>query len=141
MSVRLGRFSVKNVTPTKDGESSKIKVKIRMDIHGIFYVSKAQMIEKVPSDDESVSEPMETQPAAEAGNNDNNIADAQNEVKDGAQVQCFCKWLLIIADNYFRLNHLLCVRSGNITLFKYHFRLFMINWCIFPHHFCFGYYT
>ena len=80
---------MKNVTPTKDGESSKIKVKVRMDIHGIFYVSKAQMIEKLPSDDESVNEPMETQAAAEAENTDNNIADAQNSAKDGAQVQYF----------------------------------------------------
>ena len=85
--VRLGRFSVKNVTPTKEGESSKIKVKIRMDIHGIFYVSKAQMIEKIPSDDEGGNEPMETQPAAETENSEKNITDAaQDGVKNGPQV-------------------------------------------------------
>ena len=55
-----------------------------MDIHGIFYVSKAQMIEKLPSDDES--EPMETQAAATTGDSDKNDADAQNGVKDTAQV-------------------------------------------------------
>ena len=89
--LRQGKFSVKNVTPTKDGESSKIKVKIRMDIHGIFYVSKAQMIEKIPSDDES--ELMETQPATTAESSDKNNADAQNGTKDGAQVQ-YCPELL-----------------------------------------------
>lgn len=66
-----------------------------MDIHGIFYVSKAQMIEKLPSDDES--EAMETQPAATAENGDKNSdknnADAQNGIKDGAQVQYSCKLL------------------------------------------------
>ena len=82
---------MKNVTPTKDGESSKIKVKIRMDIHGIFYVSKAQMIEKLPSDDESGGEAMETQPAVEAENNESNGEDAKNGVKDGAQVHRVCQ--------------------------------------------------
>ncbi|XP_028406381.1 97 kDa heat shock protein-like [Dendronephthya gigantea] len=82
----IGRFSVKNVTPTKDGESSKIKVKIRMDIHGIFYVSKAQMIEKIPSDDEAACEPMETQPVAETENPEKNVTDAAEDgVKNGPQ--------------------------------------------------------
>ena len=31
-----------------------------MDVHGIFYVYKAQMIEKIPSDDEHGSEPMQS---------------------------------------------------------------------------------
>ena len=57
-----------------------------MDIHGIFYVSKAQMIEKVPSDEES--EAMETQ-QSQTENADSNIADAQEGVKDGSQVQNF----------------------------------------------------
>ena len=55
-----------------------------MDIHGIFYVSKAQMIEKLPSDDES--EPMETQAAATTVDTDKNNADAQNGVTDTVQV-------------------------------------------------------
>ena len=91
---------MKNVTPTKDGESSKIKVKIRMDIHGIFYVSKAQMIEKLPSDDES--DQMETQSATEGENTDKNMADTQEEVKDGAQVFLIDTSPLACIHNHFR---------------------------------------
>ena len=50
-----------------------------MDIHGIFYVSKAQMIEKLPSDDESSGEPMETQPAADTSDSaDQPVAGSQD---------------------------------------------------------------
>ena len=61
-----------------------------MDIHGIFYVSKAQMIEKLPSDDESSSDVMETQPAVQAENNDSTAADTQNGVKDESPVS-YCR--------------------------------------------------
>jgi hypothetical protein len=48
------------VVPSPEGNSSKIKVKLRMDVHGIFTVSGAQLVEKVLSDPEP--EPMETAP-------------------------------------------------------------------------------
>lgn len=43
------------------GENSKVKVKVRVNIHGVFVVSSASMIEKV------VDEPMETEDAPAAG--------------------------------------------------------------------------
>ncbi|XP_022108036.1 97 kDa heat shock protein-like isoform X2 [Acanthaster planci] len=44
----IGRFEIKNVKPTTEGESSKVKVKVRVNGHGIFKVSSASMMEKIP---------------------------------------------------------------------------------------------
>lgn len=55
-----GCFSINNIVPSQEGGSSKIKIKMRMDVHGIFNVCGAQLVEKIPSEPES--EPMETAP-------------------------------------------------------------------------------
>lgn len=56
-----GCFSVQNVAPQPDGESSKVKVKVRVNIHGIFSVSGASLIEKQKGEVEEMqidSEPL-----------------------------------------------------------------------------------
>ena len=55
-----GSFSIKNVTPSPEGEASKIKIKLRMNIHGVFSVSTASMVEKVITPPEAEPEAMET---------------------------------------------------------------------------------
>uniref|UniRef100_A0AAQ4QLX1 Heat shock protein 4 like n=1 Tax=Gasterosteus aculeatus aculeatus TaxID=481459 RepID=A0AAQ4QLX1_GASAC len=56
---RIGCFSVQNVAPQPDGESSKVKVKVRVNVHGIFSVSSASLIEKQKGEDMQIdSEPM-----------------------------------------------------------------------------------
>lgn len=48
----------------KDGEKSKVKVKVRVNTHGIFSVSTASMVEPVKSDeieDVSVETEVESQ--------------------------------------------------------------------------------
>uniref|UniRef100_UPI00398E9234 heat shock 70 kDa protein 4L isoform X2 n=1 Tax=Pristiophorus japonicus TaxID=55135 RepID=UPI00398E9234 len=58
---RIGRFTIQNVTPQNDGESSKVKVKVRVNIHGIFNVSSASLIEKQRPEGGQVEDvPMET---------------------------------------------------------------------------------
>lgn len=42
----IGHFIIKDVVPTPEGDASKVKVKLRVDIHGILKVSQAQLIEK-----------------------------------------------------------------------------------------------
>ena len=42
-----GDFTVKGVVPTVDGEASKIKVKARLNIHGIFSIITATLYEKI----------------------------------------------------------------------------------------------
>lgn len=53
---------IQNVVPQASGESSKVKVKVRINVHGVFSVSSASLVEVLkPAEGE---EPMETEPAA-----------------------------------------------------------------------------
>eukprot|EP00118_Oscarella_pearsei_P003244 m.13544 g.13544 ORF g.13544 m.13544 type:complete len:884 (+) comp25019_c0_seq1:140-2791(+) len=56
-NVHLGRFRVEKVKPTGEGDASKVKVKARVDIHGIFKMSRAELYEKAPP----APEPMEAE--------------------------------------------------------------------------------
>lgn len=58
----IGQFTVRDVKPTADGASQKVKVKARINIHGIFSISSATLLEKAELQDEPVtaSETMET---------------------------------------------------------------------------------
>ncbi|XP_054709776.1 97 kDa heat shock protein-like [Uloborus diversus] len=42
----IGSFTIQNVTPNQDGESTKVKVKARINLHGIFSICSASMLEK-----------------------------------------------------------------------------------------------
>ncbi|XP_039264715.1 heat shock 70 kDa protein 4-like [Styela clava] len=44
---KIGAFKIKNVVPTPEGGSAKVKVKLRVNIHGIFTVTNASLVEKV----------------------------------------------------------------------------------------------
>lgn len=57
----IGRFSIKDVVPNKEGESSKIKVKVRLDIHGVLNVVNASLVEKLPPATEPEAESMEVE--------------------------------------------------------------------------------
>ncbi|XP_044524214.1 heat shock protein 105 kDa isoform X2 [Gracilinanus agilis] len=48
---KIGRFVVQNVSAQKDGEKSKVKVKVRVNTHGIFTISTASMVEKIPTEE------------------------------------------------------------------------------------------
>ncbi|XP_040835756.1 heat shock protein 105 kDa isoform X2 [Ochotona curzoniae] len=52
---KIGRFIVQNVSAQKDGEKSRVKVKVRVNTHGIFTISTASMVEKVPAEDSEAS--------------------------------------------------------------------------------------
>ncbi|KAG8578791.1 hypothetical protein GDO81_010619 [Engystomops pustulosus] len=58
----LGQFHVQKVVPQADGSSSKVKVKVRVNVHGIFSVSSASLVEVHKTEDSE--EPMETDQAA-----------------------------------------------------------------------------
>ena len=49
------------MSPTEEGEASKVKVKVRMNIHGVFFVKSATMVEKQKVEEE---ESMESEPTA-----------------------------------------------------------------------------
>jgi len=57
----LGRFSIKDVVPSKEGESSKVKVKVRLDIHGVLNVVNASLVEKLAVAPDPEEESMEVE--------------------------------------------------------------------------------
>uniref|UniRef100_A0A3Q0RTA7 Heat shock protein 4a n=1 Tax=Amphilophus citrinellus TaxID=61819 RepID=A0A3Q0RTA7_AMPCI len=54
----IGQFLIQNVVPQASGESAKVKVKVRVNVHGVFSVSSASMVEVVKTAEGE--EPMET---------------------------------------------------------------------------------
>uniref|UniRef100_A0A8C4EI21 Heat shock protein 4a n=1 Tax=Dicentrarchus labrax TaxID=13489 RepID=A0A8C4EI21_DICLA len=58
----LGQFLIKNVVPQASGESAKVKVKVRVNVHGVFSVSNASLVEVLKTAEEE--EPMETDQTA-----------------------------------------------------------------------------
>ena len=44
-----GRFEVGPIKPAEDGSSTKVKVKVKVDIHGILTVESAHTVTKVIS--------------------------------------------------------------------------------------------
>lgn len=55
----LGRFTIQNIVPQPDGESSKVKVKVCVNVHGVFSVYGASLIEKQKGEAEDVQMEME----------------------------------------------------------------------------------
>lgn len=86
-----GRFKINGVFPTTEGESPKIKVKVRVDGHGIFKVASASLIEKLPAQAEDAMEdgsPEENGPSKEevsgASQAENDAPMDQSPVEGGA---------------------------------------------------------
>ncbi|XP_041864601.1 heat shock 70 kDa protein 4a [Melanotaenia boesemani] len=54
----IGQFLIQNVVPQASGECAKVKVKVRVNVHGVFSVSSASLVEVVKLSEGE--EPMET---------------------------------------------------------------------------------
>lgn len=57
-----GVFTIENVVPTAEGDISKVKLKVRLNIHGIFFVKTATMVQSVLYPDTSVTVPVGKKP-------------------------------------------------------------------------------
>lgn len=57
-----GQFNIQKVVPQQSGESGKVKVKVRVNVHGVFSVSSASLVEVIKSGEGE--EPMETETPA-----------------------------------------------------------------------------
>lgn len=58
----IGQFVIRNVVAQQSGESSKVKVKVRVNIHGVFSVSGASLVELLKATE--AEEAMETDSSA-----------------------------------------------------------------------------
>ncbi|XP_054483668.2 heat shock protein 105 kDa isoform X2 [Agelaius phoeniceus] len=78
---KIGRYVIQNVAAQKDGEKSKVKVKVRVNTHGIFSVSTASMVEPVKSEEcEDVS--VETEVEAQDQRSIENFSDTNEKKGD-----------------------------------------------------------
>ncbi|XP_039718031.1 heat shock protein 105 kDa [Pteropus medius] len=87
---KIGRFVVQNVSAQKDGEKSRVKVKVRVNSHGIFTISTASMVEKVPTEDSelpSVEADVEGQSQRPPENPDSEKSIQQDSSEAGTQPQ------------------------------------------------------
>uniref|UniRef100_A0A8D3D0C9 Heat shock protein 4a n=1 Tax=Scophthalmus maximus TaxID=52904 RepID=A0A8D3D0C9_SCOMX len=66
----IGQFLVQNVVPQASGESAKVKVKVRVNVHGVFSVSSASLVETIKTAEGE--EPMET---------DQTVKDEENKMQ------------------------------------------------------------
>ncbi|XP_066225397.1 heat shock protein 105 kDa isoform X2 [Saccopteryx leptura] len=87
---KIGRFVVQNVSTQKDGEKSRVKVKVRVNTHGIFTISTASMVEKTPAEGSelpSVEADMESQSQRPPENPDTEKNVQQDSSEAGTQPQ------------------------------------------------------
>ncbi|CAK6957269.1 heat shock 70 kDa protein 4a [Scomber scombrus] len=77
-SASIGQFVVQNVVPQASGESAKVKVKVRVNVHGVFSVSSASLVEVVKTAEGE--EPMETDQAVKE--EETTTEDAKQEKKN-----------------------------------------------------------
>ncbi|XP_027507227.1 heat shock protein 105 kDa isoform X2 [Corapipo altera] len=78
---KIGRYVIQNVAAQKDGEKSKVKVKVRVNTHGIFSVSTASMVEPVKSEEyEDVS--VETEVESQDQRSIDNLSDTNEKKGD-----------------------------------------------------------
>ncbi|XP_077388056.1 heat shock 70 kDa protein 4b [Festucalex cinctus] len=76
----IGQFLIQKVVPQASGESSKVKVKVRVNIHGIFSVSSASLVEVIKPDE--AEEPMETEQVNDK-DGESKMQTDQEEQEDG----------------------------------------------------------
>ncbi|XP_046395458.1 heat shock 70 kDa protein 4 isoform X1 [Ischnura elegans] len=77
----IGEYVIKDVKPTPEGESPKVKVKVRVNIHGIFTVSSASLVEKKDgtAGEESMEDQQNQQNAGETEPMETNPTPAPND--------------------------------------------------------------
>ncbi|XP_041359091.1 heat shock 70 kDa protein 4-like isoform X2 [Gigantopelta aegis] len=80
-TTKIGTFFVKNVVPQANGESSKVKIKIRINSHGIFEVKSASLVEKLENEEEKQNE-TETMDTDEGKKNGETDEESKSSVGD-----------------------------------------------------------
>ena len=84
----IGSFNIDKVVPQANGEKSKLKIKLRVNIHGILSVISATMVEKVEGGEET--EEMDVENTEEIVNNEKNSDEVNVAEKNEEDVQMNC---------------------------------------------------
>ncbi|KAG9491926.1 hypothetical protein GDO78_000431 [Eleutherodactylus coqui] len=88
----IGQFVIQNISSPKDGEKAKVKVKVRVNTHGIFSISTASVVEKVEAaeaDEQDMESGVEAknQGLVEAMEEDKSVQQDHPEAGTQSQVQ------------------------------------------------------
>lgn len=83
----IGQFIVKDVKPTAEGESQKVKVKVRVNIHGILLVNHATLMEKREPGDQELEENEAMDTDQKGGANVDNVESQQQQTQEDLQQQ------------------------------------------------------
>ncbi|XP_010142938.1 PREDICTED: heat shock 70 kDa protein 4L isoform X4 [Buceros rhinoceros silvestris] len=79
---RIGRFTIQNVGPQHDGDNSKVKVKVQVNIHGLFSVANASIIEKQNTEGDHNDTPMDTESSSKnQGRDDEPVSQPKAKAK------------------------------------------------------------
>ncbi|KAM9378229.1 heat shock 70 kDa protein 4L isoform 2-T2 [Phaethornis superciliosus] len=82
---RIGRFTIQNVGPQHDGDNSKVKVKVRVNIHGLFSVANASVIEKLNVEGDHSEAPMDTESSSKNPGRDEELTASGDKQDHPAQ--------------------------------------------------------
>ncbi|XP_030306638.1 heat shock 70 kDa protein 4L isoform X2 [Calypte anna] len=82
---RIGRFTIQNVGPQHDGDNSKVKVKVRVNIHGLFSVANASVIEKLNVEGDHSDAPMDTESSSKSQGRDEELTASGDKQDHSAQ--------------------------------------------------------
>ncbi|OXB54465.1 hypothetical protein ASZ78_016504 [Callipepla squamata] len=82
---RIGRFTIQNVGPQHDGDNSKVKVKVRVNIHGLFSVANASIIEKQNVEGDHSDAPMDTESSSKNQGREDELDKMQVDQDEGVQ--------------------------------------------------------
>ncbi|XP_009889730.1 PREDICTED: heat shock 70 kDa protein 4L isoform X3 [Charadrius vociferus] len=88
---RIGRFTIQNVGPQHDGDNSKVKVKVRVNIHGLFSVANASIIEKTNVEGDQNDTPMDTESSSKNQGRDDELAASGDKQDHPAQPKAKAK--------------------------------------------------
>lgn len=83
----IGRWTIKDVKPNEKGEYSEVKVKVRINHHGIVLISSASLVDKKELE-EATPQPSEQQPNAEQPNTGEGQPPNAGEPMDVSQEVC-----------------------------------------------------
>uniref|UniRef100_A0AAY4EL19 Heat shock protein 4a n=1 Tax=Denticeps clupeoides TaxID=299321 RepID=A0AAY4EL19_9TELE len=88
----IGKFMIQKVVPQASGESSKVKVKVRVNVHGIFSVSSASLVEVVkPAEGE---EPMDTESPSKEDEQSEDQKENADKKSDTEEMEVFLRFLI-----------------------------------------------
>nr|AKB96224.1 heat shock protein [Cherax destructor] len=77
----IGHYTVENVAPGPEGECQKVKVKVRVNLHGLFTVASASLTEKRETTEES-QEIMETEDKQDKASTDGPVNNQDSKVEN-----------------------------------------------------------